>query len=145
MKEESKPHPLSLFLSIIIHVSESWFLWAFGIQILLFIYKGITLLYAGPFLGLDISFFVSWGIITFIRHKIGRRGLARNDGIVLFWFFGLTLFALVANSYLIWFQSYVLRLEELVLIFLFCVESLEALLSLVLGIIAIVSDRSSKA
>jgi hypothetical protein len=104
-------------------------------MILIYIYKGIVPPYAGSYLGLDITFYVVWGLTSVFRHLVGINGLARCEPIALIFFVVISLFCVVAcNLYFVRFQTYILRIERLLSSFCMALEGLEAVLALVCAI-----------
>ena len=132
---EIKPVLPAIWLSVVMNVSKYWFIWIFWINILVWIYKGISLPYAGPYLGLEITFYVLWGLITILRYSIGGHALARCNGIQLIFFIVSTLFAILCcNLYFVHYQAYILRIELIINSFCMAFESLEVILALVSAI-----------
>ena len=127
---ESKPVFPGLVLALILRISKSWLFWIFWIDVLVFIYKGIELPYHSEYLGFEISFLVSWGIITFFRIQVGTRAVARFQPLSFYLFIICTIFALIINCYLLFLQAYSLRIELILNSFCLGVEALEAILAL---------------
>lgn len=138
---ETQPNMLGLFLGLLLHVSSGWLALIFVINILLFIYKGIELPYAGPYLPMDIILYVCWGFMSLIRTQVGNRGVRRLDGVALIMFSVVTLFAMIASLYFALFQTYVLRLEFIFNIFSLALEIIEFLLGITSAIMYIVSQK----
>ena len=138
---ETKPNFPGLLLGLILFVSGNWFGAIFFINILIFIYKGIQLPYAGPYLPMDIILYLCWGFMSLVRPKVGNRGLKRFDPIALFLFSASTLFALVASIYFAFFQTYVLRLEFFFNVFCLAFECLELILGVVSAIMYLIAQK----
>ncbi|EAY18690.1 hypothetical protein TVAG_062950 [Trichomonas vaginalis G3] len=138
---ETQPNILGLFLGLLLHVSSGWLALIFIINILLFIYKGIELPYAGPYYPMDVILYVCWGIMSLIRTKVGNRGVRRLDGVALIMFAVVTLFSGIGSLYFALFQTYVLRLEFIFNIFALALEILEFILGIGSAIMYIVAQK----
>jgi hypothetical protein len=133
---ERKPIFPAIWLSLIVQVSASWIFWIFWINICVYIYKGICLPYAGPYFGLELTYYIVWGLTSVFRHIIGRHGLARCDPMALIYYVVVTVFTIVAcNLYFVHFQAYILRMELILNAFCMAVECLEAILALVCALV----------
>jgi len=132
---ETKVFFPAVWLALIMYVSTSWMFWIFLMNIVVFIYKGVALPYSSPSLGLDVTYYCVWGLITLCRHSIGSHGLARGEPFALFSFVVITLFAIIGgNLYFTNYQTYILRIDLVLNAFCMAVECLEALLALICGI-----------
>lgn len=138
---ETKPSILGLFLGLLIHVSSGWLALIFIINILLFIYKGIELPYAGPYFPMDVILYCCWGVMSLIRTQVGNRGVRRFDGVALIMFSVVTLFAMIASLYFALYQTYVLRLEFIFNIFSLALECIEFILGLGSAIMYLVAQK----
>lgn len=132
---EIKPVLPAIWLSVLMNVSRNWFIWLFWINILVWIYKGINLPYAGPYLGLEITYYVLWGLISLLRYSIGKHALSRCDPVQIIFFIISTLFACVCcNLYFVRYQAYILRIELIFNSFCMAIEILEFILALISAI-----------
>lgn len=129
---EKKPIFPAIWLALIMDVSSTWMLCIFWIEILVFIYKGVCLPYAAPYFGIEITFYIIWGLTTLLRNKIGDHGLARCEPKALVFYLIITLFTILCcNLYFVNYQAYILRIDLILNAFCMAVECLEAILALV--------------
>ena len=131
--KETHPNFPGLLLGLIMFVTGKIFFWIFLINFILFIYKGINLPYAGPYLTMDILMYICWGLISLIRHKVGNRGVARFDPSALIFFGIITFFSICASIYFAFYQTYVLRLEFPFNFVSFIIETIELFLAFISG------------
>ena len=131
---ESTPNFPGLVLGLLLYVSGGWLGAIFVINILIFIYKGIELPYAGPYYPMDIILYCCWGFMSLVRVKVGNRGVKRFDPIALILFVVCSVFALVASLYFAFYQTYILRLEFFINVFSLALEAVEIILGLVSAI-----------
>jgi len=131
---ETKPNFPGLVLGLIMFVTGRVIFFIFVFNSILFYYKGQTLPYAGPYYSMDVTLYVSWGLISLIRHKVGNRGVARFDPTALFMFVLVTVFSIVSSVYFAFYQTYILRVEYPFNLFCLIVESVECFLGLLAGI-----------
>lgn len=132
MKFEKKPVLPAIWLSVLLNVSRNWLICIFWINILVWIYKGVNLPYAKTYLGLEITYFVLWGLISLLRYSIGNHALSRCDPTQIIFFLISTAFAvLCCNHYFVWYQAYILRIELIMNSFCMAIESLEFILGLI--------------
>lgn len=133
---EQTPNLPGLWLGLIMRVSKVWLFCIFWLNICFFIYKGLTLPYPKTYLGLDIFYYVCWGITGMLRHAIGTRGVARFEPLALIFFFLSTLFAVFTQSlYFVRYQTFVLRIELIFNSFCISIEALEAILGIIAAIL----------
>jgi transmembrane protein 216 len=133
---ERKPILPAIWLSLIVQVSASWIFWIFWLNILVYIYKGIVLPYAGPYFGLELSYYIAWGLTSVFRHIIGRHGLARCEPTALIYYVIVTVFTIICcNLYFVHFQAYILRMELIFNAFCMAVECVEAVLGIVCAVV----------
>ena len=139
---EINPVLPAIWLSVLMNVSKNWFIWIFFINLLVWIYKGINLPYAGPYLGLEITYYVLWGLISLLRYSIGSHALSRCDPVQIIFFIISTLFAcLCCNLYFVRYQAYILRIELIMNSFCMAIEILEVILALVSMILYIKAQK----
>lgn len=125
---QTKPNIMSLILGLLLNISGYWLFGIWVLNILLFIYKGISLPYAAFCLPLDVVVHCCWGLMSLIRYQVGIRGVARSDSIALIFFGVSTIFALVSSIYLAFYQTYILRLEFIFNVFSLVLELAETIL-----------------
>ena len=122
----------AIWLSVLMNSSRNWFISIFWINILVWIYKGINLPYAGPYLGLEVTYYVLWGLTTLLRYNVGCHALARCNPVQIIFYILSTLFTvLCCNLYFVRYQAYILRIELILNSFCMAIEGAEVLLALI--------------
>jgi hypothetical protein len=135
---DRKPALPAVWLSLIVQVSASWIFWIFWLNILVYIYKGICFPYTRSYFGVEVTYYIVWGLTSVLRYIIGHHGLARCDPIVLIYYVVVTAFTIIAgNVYFVRYQAYVLRMELILNAFCLAVECLEAILGLACAVVYI--------
>lgn len=126
----------AIWLALIMDVSASWIFWIFWINILVYIYKGVALPYVGSDFGVELTFFIVWGLTTLFRYQIGQHALSRCEPTGLIFFIVVTAFATICcNLYFINYQSYILRVEVILNAFCMALELVELVLGLACALI----------
>jgi transmembrane protein 216 len=133
---ERKPLLPGIWLALVMNLSRSWLFWIFWLNLIVYIYKGICLPYAGRYFDLEITFYVVWGCTTAFRSSVGRHGLSRCEPVGLILFAVITLFTILAcNLYFIRYQAYILRIELIFNSFCMALEILELILAIVCALL----------
>ena len=133
---EKKPIFPAIWLAVIMDVSSKWLLCIFWIEVCVYIYKGVTLPYQSPYFGIELTFYIIWGLTTIFKDSVGSHGLARCEPKALIFFTIITLFTILCcNLYFVNYQAYILRIDLILNAFCMTVECIEAVLAIVCAIV----------
>lgn len=122
----------SLPLQILLHLNIYYFALYWIIELILYVYKGIILPFpdVGGTLGLEVVLLCLIAVIESFRLFFGYKGNLGERKQTLSWSIILAIPILVSQIYLMFWQTYVLRLEVILCSILFAIVGLEFLLSI---------------
>lgn len=123
--------PLQVFLYF-----NKWFDVIYVLVVALaYIYKGERLPYPEGVLGLEIFGFIMIALIEPCRLALASQGNKTETVTPLAWSLGLSLPLFGAHTYYVRYQTFVLRLDQILNIFSICFLGIEFLLSVITGLV----------